>query len=155
MIAKVHGNFEKFKGNVNFDEESPTNSSLEIEIEAASLSTGNEQRDGHLRSPDFFDVEQYPLLRFKSKRVEQIDDHNGRIIGDLTIRDVSKEIVLDVEYLGQGTSPWGTVNAGFSAAATINRKDWDLNWNQPLETGGFLVSDKIRIEIDAELIKQD
>jgi polyisoprenoid-binding protein YceI len=154
MIAKVNGSFNEFSGNVEFDESNPTNSSVDITIDAASVSTGQQRRDDHLRSPDFFDVERYPVLVFKSKRVEQNDDHNGRLIGDLTIRDVTREVALDVEYAGQAKSPWGTVSAGFSAQATINRKDWGLNWNQALETGGFLVGDKIRLNIEAELVKQ-
>lgn len=154
MIAKVRGEFETFGGTIDFNEQNPTNSTVDVKIDAASVSTGEAQRDNHLRSPDFFDVEKYPALRFKSKRIEQTSDDGGRLIGDLTIRDVSNEVVLNVEYAGQSKSPWGATVAGFSATGTINRKDWGLNWNQVLETGGFLVGDKIKLEIEAELVKQ-
>jgi len=154
MIAKVHGSFESFKGDVNFDEENPTNSYANLEIDVASVNTGIDQRDDHLRSPDFFDVEKFPIIYFKSKKVVPNGDNDGRLIGDLTIRDVTKEVELDVEYAGKAKSPWGTTSAGFSASTSINRKDWGLNWNQALETGGVLVSDKIKIEIEAEIVKQ-
>lgn len=154
MISKVRGRFEEWTGTVNFDETTPINTTVEIEIAAASLNTREEQRDRHLHSGDFFDVETYPVLTFKSKRVEQDDANSGRLIGDLTIRNVTKEVALDVDYNGIGTSPWGTTVAGFSATATINRKDWGLNWNVALEAGGFLVSDKIVIDIELELVKQ-
>jgi polyisoprenoid-binding protein YceI len=154
MISKVRGRFEEWTGTVNFDETTPINTTVEIEIAAASLNTREEQRDRHLHSGDFFDVENYPVLTFKSKRVEQDDANSGRLIGDLTIRNVTKEVTLDVEYNGIGTSPWGTTVAGFSATTTINRKDWGLNWNVALEAGGFLVSDKIVIDIELELVKQ-
>jgi len=154
MISKVRGRFERFSGTVEFDEQNPTNSQVEVQIEAASIDTKNPDRDNHLRSPDFFNVDQYPYLTFKSTRVETIDDTHGRIIGDLTIRDVTREVVLEVEYAGQVKSPWGTTSAGFSAETKINRKDWGLNWNVALETGGWLVSDEITIDIELELVKQ-
>ncbi len=154
MISKVRGRFEEWTGTVNFDETTPINTTVEIEIAAASLNTREEQRDRHLHSSDFLDVENYPVLTFKSKRVEEDDANSGRLIGDLTIRSVTKEVTLDVEYNGIGTSPWGTTVAGFSATTTINRKDWGLNWNVALEAGGFLVSDKIVIDIELELVKQ-
>ena len=154
MIAKVHGRFEQFSGTVNFDENNSANTTVDIAIEAASLNTKEEQRDGHLRSGDFFDVETYPTLTFKSNRIQLIDEETAKLYGDLTIKDVTKEVVLDVEYMGQAQSPWGTINAGFTGSTTINRKDWDLNWNLALETGGFLVGDKIQINIELELKKQ-
>src|SRR5439155_16809082 len=113
-----------------------------------------EKRDAHLRSPDFLDVEQFPYITFKSTRVEHIDDSHGKLIGDLTIRDVTHEVVLDVEYAGQAKTPWGTTSAGFSATTKINRKDWGLNWNVALEAGGWLVSDEIKINIELELVQQ-
>ncbi len=155
MISNVRGRFENFSGTVEFDEEDPLRSSVEVQIEAASIYTKEPQRDGHLKSPDFLDAERFPYLYFKSKRVEKLDESHGRIIGDLTIRDVTKEVVLEVEYAGQAKSPWGTVSAGFSATTKVNRKDWNLNWNQLLETGGVLVGDQIKIDIELELIKQD
>ncbi|GAB4533562.1 MAG: YceI family protein [Anaerolineae bacterium] len=154
MITNVTGRFEKFDGNVEFDEEDPINSRVEVQIEAASINTNEPQRDEHLRSPDFLNVEQYPYLTFKSKRIEKVDDTHGRIIGDLTIRDVTREVVLEAEYLGQVQSPWGAISAGFSARTKINRKAWGLTWNVALETGGVLVGDEVAINIEMELIKQ-
>ena len=154
MIAKVHGRFEQFNGAINFDENNPVNTTVDITIDASSINTKEEKRDDHLRSGDFFDAATYPTLTFKSSRVELTDEENAKLYGELTIKDVSKEVVLDVEYLGQAQSPWGTTNAGFTGTTTINRKDWDLNWNVALETGGFLVGDKIQINIDLELVKQ-
>jgi len=154
MISNVRGRFEKFTGTVDFNEEAPTKSSVDVQIEAASINTKDEKRDGHLRSPDFFNAEATPYLIFKSKRIEQIDDHHGRIIGDLTIRNITHPVVLVTEYSGQMKSPWGSTSAGFSASAKINRKDWGLTWNVSLETGGWLVGDEITINIELEIIKQ-
>jgi polyisoprenoid-binding protein YceI len=155
MISNVRGRFENFTGTVEFDEQAPTTrSSVEVQIEAASINTRDERRDAHLKSADFLNAEKYPYLVFKSKRVEAIDAHHGRIIGDLTIRDVAKEVTLDVEYAGQSKSPWGAISAGFEARAKINRKDWGLNWNLALETGGVLVGDEIAVEIELEIVKE-
>jgi len=154
MIATVRGRFEKFTGTVEGDEQNPTAAKVNVQIEAASLDTREERRDAHLRSPDFFNVDQYPSITFTSTRVEQVDATHARLIGDLTIRDVTKAVVLDVEYEGQAKSPWGTVSAGFSAQTKINRKEWGLNWNVALETGGWLVGDQITINIELELVKQ-
>src|SRR5574337_555997 len=154
MIANVRGRFENFTGTIEFDEENPTRSTVDVQIEAASLNTKEPNRDTHLRSPDFFNAEQYPYLTFKSKRVEKLDAAHGRLIGDLTIRDVTREVVLNVEYAGQAKSPWGSVSAGFSAQTKINRKDWGLNWTVALETGGWLVGEEVTINIELEVVKQ-
>ncbi len=154
MISNVRGRFESFTGQVEFDEQDPIRSSVEVEIDATSINTREPQRDGHLKSPDFLDAERFPHLLFKSTRVEKIDDTRGRIVGDLTIRDVTRQVVLDVEYAGQAKSPWGTTSAGFSATTRINRKDWGLVWNAALETGGVLVGDQITISIELEIVKQ-
>jgi polyisoprenoid-binding protein YceI len=154
MIATVRGSFEQFSGTVAGDEQDPPGATVDVRIEAASLDTRDAKRDAHLRSPDFLNVEQYPYLYFKSTRIEQVDSRRARLIGDLTIRDVTKEVALDVEYAGQAKSPWGTISAGFSAQAKISRKDWGLNWNVALETGGVLVGDEITINIELELVKQ-
>lgn len=154
MISKVRGEFERFSGSVNFDEVNPQNTTVDITVDLDSINTRESQRDTHLRSADFFDIENYPTMTFKSKRVERIDDNSGKLVGDLTIRGVTREVTLDVEYAGLATSPWGTTNAGFSASTTINRKDWGLNWNVALETGGWLVGEKVNIDIELELIKQ-
>ncbi len=154
MISNVRGRFERFEGTVEFDEQNPTNSSVEVKIEAASINTREPQRDAHLRSPDFLDAEKYPYLIFKSKKIEVIDSNHGRIIGDLTIRDVTKEVTLEVEYNGTVKSPFGNISAGFSASTTLNRKDWGLQWNVPLETGGWLVGENVHVQIEIEMIQE-
>lgn len=154
MLAKVRGEFEKFSGTINLDEANPAASTVDVQIEAASINTREAQRDGHLRSPDFFDVATHPKLTFKSKRVDVKDGHHAVVVGDLTIRDVTKEVALDVEYMGQSKTPFGTTNAGFEATTKINRKDFGLVWNAVLETGGVAVGDEITITIDLELVKQ-
>ena len=153
MISTVRGRFERFSGTVEFNENDPTASSVDVQIEAASINTNESQRDNHLRSADFFDAEKFPYLSFKSTRVEKIDENNGRIYGDLTIRDISHPVVLETEYNGQAKSPWGSTSAGFTANTKINRKDWNLGWNQALETGGMLVGDEIKIHIELEIVK--
>ena len=154
MISKVRGQFKNFSGTVAFDEENPANTTVQIEIDVNSIFTGEEQRDNHLKSPDFFDAANYPVATFTSTRVEQIDNETGKLYGNLTIKEITRELVLDVEYAGTAVSPWGTQAAGFFATTTLNRKDWGLNWNQALETGGFLVGDKIKLDIELELVKQ-
>lgn len=154
MISNVRGRFEDFTGTVEFDQENPALSSVDVQIEAASINTREEKRDNHLRSADFFDVENHPYLNFKSKRIELLDDTQGRITGDLTIRGVTREVVLETEFNGMSQSPWGFNSAGFSASTNINRKDWGLTWNMALETGGVLVSDDIKIAIELEIIEE-
>lgn len=154
MLSKVHGQFEKFSGAVNFNESAPAATTVEVEIEAASINTREAQRDTHLKSPDFFDVEKYPTLTFKSTGVEMIDDSHAHLRGDLTIRGKTRPVTLEVEYIGQAKSPWGATSAGFSARTKINRKDWDLTWNVALETGGWLVGEEIEISLEVELVKQ-
>lgn len=154
MISTVRGRFNTFSGTVEFDEDNPTSSTVDVVIDVASIDTREQQRDDHLRSPDFFDAANFPDMMFKSKRIEQTGGKNGRMIGDLTIKDITKEMTLDVEYAGQAKSPWGTTNAGFSASGSVDRKEFGLNWNQVLETGGILVGDTIKIDIEVELIKQ-
>jgi polyisoprenoid-binding protein YceI len=154
MISTVRGRFDKFNISVDFNEQEPTRSSVEVQIDAASINTREDRRDGHLKSADFLDVEHHPYITFKSKRVEKIDDHHGRVIGDLTIRGISKEVVLDVTYGGQLKNPWGATMAAFNATAKINRAVWDLTWNQTLETGGILVGNDINVNIELQLVKQ-
>lgn len=154
MISKVRGQFDSFEGEVNFDPNNLTNTSVNVTVDLASVNTRNDDRDNHLRSADFFDVENYPKMTFVSKRVEQDDDNNGRLIGDLTIKDVTKEVVLNVEYAGTAKSPWGTTSAGFSAHTTISRGAFGLEWNAALETGGVLVGDEVKISIELEIVQQ-
>ena len=154
MIATVRGKFTRFSGTIDADEQTPAVAQVDVRIEAASIDTGNEQRDAHLRSPDFLNVDQYPHITFKSTKVERRDEDLGRLYGELTIRGVTRPVVLEVEYAGMAKSPWGTTSAGFSARTKISRKDWGLNWNVALETGGWLVSDEIKIAIEVELVQQ-
>ena len=154
MISTVRGSFEKFTANVDFNEADPTRSSVEVKIEADSINTREARRDGHLRSPDFLDAPNHPYLTFVSKRIEKIDDQHGRIIGDLTIRGVTNEVVLETQYVGQAKSPWGATSAGFNATTKIDRTRWGLNWNQLLEAGGMLVSNEITVNLELELVKQ-
>jgi polyisoprenoid-binding protein YceI len=153
MISKVRGQFEKFSGQVEFDEAHPENTSLMVKIETASVNTRDAKRDGHLKSPDFFNSEVYPYMTFTSKRTKLIDKNQARLVGDLTIRDVTKEVVLDVEYVGKAKSPWGMTSVGFAAVTKINREEWGLTWNQNLETGGVLVSKEVEIAIEIELME--
>jgi polyisoprenoid-binding protein YceI len=153
MIATVRGEFEQFSGTVEFDEQDITHSKADIQIEAASLTSHNTQRDEHFRSADFFDVEHYPSITFKSKRVIMQDAHHGQLVGDLTIRGITREVVLDGEYSGVSQTPWNTYSAGFSLRGKVNRKDWGLNWNMVLAGGGLVASDEITLAIDLELTK--
>ena len=153
MVATVRGEFEQFSCTVEFDEQNITRSKANIQIEAASVNTRNIQRDEHFRSSDFFDVEHFPYITFKSKRVIMQDAHHGQLIGDLTIRNITREVVLDGEYSGVSQSPWNTYSAGFSLRGKVNRKDWGLNWNMLLAGGGLAASDEITLAIDLELTK--
>jgi polyisoprenoid-binding protein YceI len=153
MVATVRGEFEKFSGTVEFDEHDLTRSKAEIQIETASVNTHNTQRDAHFRSADFFDVEHYPYITFKSKRIIMLDDSHGQLIGDLTIRNITREVVLEGEYGGVNQTPWNTYSAGFSLRGKVNRKDWGLNWNMVLAGGGLVAGDEITLAIDLELTK--
>ena len=153
MITTVRGHFDKFSGTVDFNEADPTKSSVVAQVETGSINTRDANRDGHLRSPDFFDAEHFPTATFKSTRIEKLDKNHGRIVGDLTIRGVTKPVTLEVEYTGMGQM-WGRTSAGFNAQFKLNRKDWGLNWNQTLESGGLLVGEVVTVNIDLELVKQ-
>jgi polyisoprenoid-binding protein YceI len=155
MISTARGRFEKFSGTVDFNENDPTRATIDIRIDVASINTNEPQRDAHLRSADFFEADKYPTLTFKSKRIEKIDARHGRIIGDLTIKGITKEVVLEAEYAGTIKTPFGTTSAGASATTKINRKDWGLTWNMALEAGGFTLGDEVKIEIELELVKQE
>jgi polyisoprenoid-binding protein YceI len=154
MITTVKGYFQSVRGILIFDEADPSRSSVEVEIDAASLATGVEYRDNHLKSADFLEVEKYPLITFKSTRVEPVSSDHGKVIGDLTIHGVTHEVVLDTELTGRGKNPRNQEVVAFDAKTAINRKDFGLTWNMAMETGGILVSDTIKIEISVEGIKQ-
>jgi polyisoprenoid-binding protein YceI len=151
VIAKVRGAFTRFSGALEFDAEHPESSRVSANIEAASIDTREPKRDEHLRSADFFDVAAHPELRFESTRVERTDD-GYRVTGDLTIRGVTRSVVLDAEFTGTGKDPWGNRRIGFQAKTAINRKDFGLHWNAALESGGVLVGEKVDIELDVEAI---
>jgi polyisoprenoid-binding protein YceI len=148
MITKVRGRFAQFSGSINVAEV-PEESSVEVTIDAASINTSQDQRDEHLRSADFFDAEKYPTLTFKSTSV-QSDGDSWKVTGDLTVRDVTRPVVLDVEFDGANTTPWGTQAIAFSAQTEIDREEWGLTYNQALETGGVVVGKKVRIELNVE-----
>lgn len=155
MIATVRGQFTDVQGTVTADESDPTTAKIDISIATKSVTTGDEKRDGHLRSPDFFDVDRYPAMTFRSRRVEAKSMKTFRVTGDLTIRDVTREVVLDVQLLGRAKDPWGKEHAAFEASTKINRGDYGLTWNAALEAGGVLVGDEVKISIEAQLLKQD
>lgn len=153
VIAKVRGRFADWRGSVTVDPDDLSSVSAEVEIDAASIDTGVGDRDTHLRSGDFFDVERFPKLTFKSTKVEKVGDDRFKLYGDLTIRDVTREVVLDATYEGKGKDPWGNERVAFSGSTSLNRGDFGLTWNQALETGGLLVSDKIDIDVEVQAVK--
>ncbi len=153
MVSKVRGVFETWNGTIALDPANPASTTVDITIDAASINTKDAQRDGHLRSPDFLNVEKFPSVTFKSTKVDVTGDNTAKLSGDLTIAGATKPVVLDVEYQGNAKSPWGTTNYGFSAHTKINREDWGLTWNAALETGGWLVGKEISIDIELELIQ--
>jgi polyisoprenoid-binding protein YceI len=154
MISNARGRFEEFTGTVDFDENDLSTLSVDVSIDTASINTRDEKRDEHLRSADFFNTAEFPKMTFRSTGVEKVDNNNLKLHGELTIRDITKPVTLDVEYAGTVVSPWGTTSAGFSASTKINRKEWGLTWNATLEAGGVLVGEDIRIELELELIKE-
>lgn len=153
MISTVKGRFADVKGTIRYNEADPKQSQVEIEIPIASITTHNEQRDAHLRSPDFFDADQHPTMTFKSRRLN--GDINGEfeLIGDLTIRGNTREVTLDAEFQGRGRDPWGGERMGFAANGKINRKEFGLHWNQALDAGGWVLGDDIKMSIEVELVK--
>ncbi len=155
MVTNVRGNFGEFDGTVVIDAANPANSKVDLTIQVASVSTGSADRDGHLRSADFFDVENHPTWTFTSTSVEDVDQAAGTfvLVGDLTIRTITKPVRIDVTFDGSAKDPFGNYRAGFEGKAVVNRKDWDLTWNAALETGGVLVSEKIKLDFDVSLVK--
>lgn len=154
MISKVHGQFEKMSGELDYDSVNPMGASVDIKIEAASIITGETQRDSHLKSPDFFNVEKYPHLTFKSTKIERAGE-GLKVVGDLTICGTTKSVTLHVEGpSSEIKDPWGKIKLGASATAKISRKDFGLNWNTALENGGVLVDDEVIIILDVQFLKQ-
>jgi polyisoprenoid-binding protein YceI len=154
MLSNTKGHFAGVSGAILFDESDLTNSSVEVEIDASSVDTREPNRDAHLKSADFFEVEKYPTIAFKSTDIKKVDDETYEVTGDLTIRDVTRPVVLETTYNGRNTSPWGTQVLSVSAETNINRKDYGLTYNVALETGGFVVGDKVKISIEVEAILQ-
>lgn len=152
MIAKVRGTFHQWTGTVKLDDGDFSKSGVGVEINAASIDTGEAQRDKHLRSADFLDVEKFPALTFVSRRVEGAGDR-FKVVGELTLHGVTREVALDVERGGAGKDPWGNERQAFSARSSISRGEFDLKWNQALEAGGVLVSDRVDIEIEISAVK--
>ncbi len=153
MFTTVRGRFLEVAGSITLDEADPSASSVEVDLGAGSIDTGVADRDAHLRSGDFLDVERHPALTFRSTRVEGLKLAEGssfRVVGDLTIRGVTREVTLDAVYQGRGQDPWGGTRAGFDARAVIDRRDWGLEWNQALETGGILVGNEVKLELSVQ-----
>ena len=153
MVTKVRGSFKEYEGTGYFDGDDPTKSKLELTIKAASIDTGNADRDSHLRGNDFFDMENHPEIRFVSDKVEAQAEDTYRVTGDLTIKGVTKPVSVDFEYTGAAVDPFDNQRIGFEGRTTINRKDWGVNWNAALEAGGVLVSEKVNLEFEVSAIK--
>ncbi|MFO7279871.1 MAG: YceI family protein [Thermoanaerobacterales bacterium] len=154
MVTKVRGSFNEYEGTGYFDAEDPSRSHLSLTIQAASIDTRNADRDAHLRSNDFFDMENHPTIEFRSSAVEQVDDTTYRVTGDLTIKGITRPVTFDLEYTGTAVDPFGNTRLGLEGSVVVNRKDWGLTWNAPLETGGVLVSEKVTLEFEVSAILQ-
>ncbi|HSQ32883.1 MAG TPA: YceI family protein [Gemmatimonadaceae bacterium] len=154
MIATVRGRFGAVSGTVTVDETHPEKSKVEVTVDVASIDTRQDMRDNHLRSPDFFDVANHPTMHFVSKRIEGDIHGDFRVVGDLTIRGVTREVAVTANLEGRTRDPWGNERAGFSASGKINRHDFGLIWNQALESGGVMVGDEVKLTIDVELVHQ-
>ena len=156
MLTTVRGRVAGVRGTLAIDFENPAASSAEVELDTASIETGAEQRDAHLRSADFFDAEQFPTITFKSRRIEGARAEEGasfRVVGDLTVRGVTREITLDATYEGEGRDPWGGTRVSFSAEGKLDRRDFGLTWNAALEAGGVLVSNDVKIRLDVQAVR--
>jgi len=154
MITTVKGRFTDVEGSVVLDEADPAAATVDIKVNVASIDTREPQRDAHLRSADFFDAEKYPTLHFKSTAIRDVTADGFKVIGDLTIHGVTRQVTLDVVHEGRARDPWGGERAGYAATTKIKRSDFGLTWNQLLETGGLAVSDDVKISLDIELVKK-
>ena len=154
MVSNVRGTFSGVTGTVNYDPANPSAATVEATIDVNSINTNDEKRDGHLKSPDFFDAAQYPTITFKSKKVEKTGDGSFKVVGDLTIRGVSKEETLTVEDVSNETKdPWGNTRIGAAAKTKVKRSEFGLTWNAPLEAGGVVVSDDVKLDFELEFVK--
>ncbi|MFJ1744788.1 YceI family protein [Streptomyces sp. NPDC088116] len=154
MVTNVRGTFTEHQGSLSLDGSNPAASTASIDVSIASIDTGITDRDGHLRSADFFDAEAFPKMSFRSTSAEQVDAETYRITGDLTIKDVTRPLSIDLEFHGSATDVYGNERVGFEGSADILRSDWGLTWNAALETGGVMVSDKVKLTFDISAIKQ-
>jgi polyisoprenoid-binding protein YceI len=153
MVTKVRGAFNEFEGTTTIDGDEPANSSVRIAIKVDSIDTRNAQRDGHLRTNDFLDIENYPEITFVSTSIEHDGGNDFQVTGDLTIKDVTKQVTIPLEFQGAAKDPFGNDRIGFEGSVVINRKDWGITWNAALETGGVLVSEKITLEFEISAVK--
>ncbi|WP_392672804.1 YceI family protein [Streptomyces sp. LN785] len=153
MVTNVRGAFGEHEGTLKLDGAAPHNSTASIDVKIASVDTGIADRDGHLVSGDFFDAEKFPLMTFRSSQAEQLGGDKYRITGDLTIKDVTRPLAIDLEFNGSATDVYGSERVGFEGSAEILRSDWGLTWNAALETGGVMVSDKVKLNFDISAIK--
>jgi polyisoprenoid-binding protein YceI len=153
MVTKVRGSFNEFAGTGRLDRENPSNSLIDLTIQTASIDTRNPDRDAHLRSNDFFDMETYPEIRFVSTSTEGVEVDHCRVTGDLTIKGVTKPVTVDFEYTGAAVDPYGNQRVGFEGTTTINRKDWGVSWNAALEAGGVLIGEKVVLEFEVSAIR--
>ncbi|HUB08641.1 MAG TPA: YceI family protein [Myxococcales bacterium] len=154
MVSKVRGRFTRWTGKLSLDEQNPAGSSVEAQIEADSIDTREEQRDAHLRSPDFLDVAKFPQLTFRSRSVQKAGDGRYTVQGELTLHGVTKPVTLAVEHGGRARDPWGGERTGFSAHTSLDRKDFGLGWNKAIEAGGVMVGEKVEIDIEIEAKRQ-
>jgi polyisoprenoid-binding protein YceI len=155
MVTTVRGSFKSFTGEVHLDAEHPENSTAKLEIDAASLDTGNEGRDAHVRNSDFLDVEKFPKITFVSTGAEKKSDDDFVLHGDLTVKDATKPVSIDFEKTGAADDPWGKFRVGFEGKAKINRSDWGVSFNMPLGAGGLVISEKVTLEFDVAAVKRD
>jgi polyisoprenoid-binding protein YceI len=154
VISEVTGKFKEFEGTVTASNEDFSDAAIEVKISAGSINTENSDRDAHLRSADFFDVDKYPSISFKSIKTEAVKNDRLVVTGELLMRGVTKPVTLDVKFKGKAVNPWGQLIAAFKATATINRKEWGLQWNKTLETGGFLVGEEITLSLNIEVVQR-
>ena len=158
MMTTVRGRFKNVQATLTGDRDHPEVASVEAVLDTASIDTGVADRDGHLRGPDFFDAERFPQITFRSTRIEgeapKQEGDRFRLVGELKIRDSAMEVVLDCEYEGRGTDPWGKTRAGFTFRTELDRREWGLRWNQALETGGVLVANKVRVDGEVQFVRQ-
>jgi polyisoprenoid-binding protein YceI len=153
MVTKVRGSFNEFEGTGHFDAEQPERSTLSVTIQAASIDTRNADRDAHLRGNDFFDMERFPTITFTSTAISALGDDGYRVVGDLTIKGVTKSVTVDLELSGTAVDPWGNTRLGLEGSTVINRKEWGVSWNAALEAGGVLVGEKVTLEFEISAVR--